>query len=128
DLRLADEGAAAVPALQVSVSDEIVERRPERQARDAELAAQPPLRGDCLADLELVDQLEDALPGQDLFAHGAPYGSTAVRTWSRPLTRNQRRIHPPLTPRLVCANLSAVVGGLNQLWKPGWLPLLREAR
>jgi hypothetical protein len=28
---------------------------------------------------------------------------------------------------LVYANLSAVVGGLNQSGKPGWLPMLREA-
>jgi hypothetical protein len=33
----------------------------------------------------------------------------------------------PLTPRLVCANLSLVAGGLNQLRKPGWLLELREA-
>src|SRR5712691_8086194 len=93
DLRLADECAAAVPPLEVPVADEVVERRPERQTGDAELPAEPTLRGDRLADLELVDQLEDSLSGQDLFAHGAPYGSTGVRTWSRPLTRNQRRIH-----------------------------------
>jgi hypothetical protein len=28
---------------------------------------------------------------------------------------------------LVCANLLPVVGGLNQLGKPAWLPELREA-
>jgi len=60
-----------VTTLEVAVADEVVERRPERQARDPKIAAEPPFRGDCLSHLELVDQLEDALPGQDLLAHGS---------------------------------------------------------
>src|SRR3954471_10149908 len=69
DLRLADEGAGAVAALEVAVADEVVERGADGQARDPELTAQAPFGGDGLADLQLVDQLEYPLPGQDLLAH-----------------------------------------------------------
>jgi hypothetical protein len=69
DLRLADEGAAAVPSDEVPVAHEIVEGRSDGQSRDAEVGAEPAFRGDRLADPELVDELEDPLPGQDLFAH-----------------------------------------------------------
>ena len=72
DLRLADEGAAAVAPLEVPVADEVVEGGAEGQARDAEVAAEPPLGRDGFSDLELVDELEHALPGQDLFAHPSP--------------------------------------------------------
>jgi hypothetical protein len=90
DLRFADERAAAVPPFEVPVSDEVVERGPEGKPRYAELAAEPPFGRDGLADLELVDQLEHTLPGQDLFAHVASYRSTVTRSWSRPLGRNDR--------------------------------------
>jgi hypothetical protein len=52
--------------------DEVVEGGADGQAGDPEVAAQAPLRRDGLAHLQLVDQLEHALPGQDLFAHRAP--------------------------------------------------------
>ena len=110
-----------MPALEVAVADEVVERRPERQPRDAEIAAEPPLRGDRLPHLELVDQLEDSLPGQDLFAHGSLWkhsGPDVVKTTSSQSAEKS----PLLTCVLVCANLSAVVGGLNQSGKPAWLP------
>jgi hypothetical protein len=69
DLRLADEGSGALAPLQVAVTDEIVERGADGETGDAELAAQAPLGRNRLADLQLVDQLEHALSGQDLFLH-----------------------------------------------------------
>ena len=42
------------------VADEIVERRPHRQARDAEVDAELPLGRDRVADAELLDQVEHA--------------------------------------------------------------------
>ena len=115
-----------MPPLEVAVADEVVERRPERQARDPEIAAEPPLRRDRLSHLELVDQLEDPLPGQDLFAHDSPMEAQPSRHGQdqSPAISGQ---FTPLTQVLVCANLFAVVGGLNQSGRPGWLPLLREA-
>src|SRR6266545_5607391 len=88
DLGLADERPAAVPPHQVAVSHEVVERCAQRQARDAQVAAQPPLGRDRLADLELFDQLQYALPGQDLFAHSLLWkhrnGSMVKTTRSQP--------------------------------------------
>ena len=56
-------------ALEVAVAHEIVERRTHGEARNAEIAAETALGGDGLADLQLVDELEDPLPGQYLFPH-----------------------------------------------------------
>jgi hypothetical protein len=70
DLRFADEGPAPVPPLEIAVPNQVVEGGPQREPRDADLRAEPALGGNGLADVELLDQLEHALPGQDLFAHG----------------------------------------------------------
>ena len=71
DLRLADERAAAVAADEHPVADEIVERGPHREPRDAEVGAQLPLGRDRVADAELLDQVEDAAPRLALLRDGA---------------------------------------------------------
>jgi hypothetical protein len=60
-----------VAAFEVAVANEVVQGGPKGESRDAELAAEPPLWRDRLTDLQLVDQLEDSLSGQDLFAHSS---------------------------------------------------------
>src|SRR5262249_34901792 len=69
DLRLADEGAAAVPADQVALANELIECRSERQARDTEVGGETSLGRDRLADAEPRDQLHNLLPDQLLLRH-----------------------------------------------------------
>ena len=66
DLRLAHERAAAAPAHQVALADEIVERGPHGQARDAQIDAQLALGGNRRADAELLDQVAYAVAGLTL--------------------------------------------------------------
>src|ERR671926_919826 len=73
DLRLADEGATAVAPREIPLADELIEGGAERQPRHAEVAAQPPLRGNRLADAELADQLHDLVADLLLLRHGS-YG------------------------------------------------------
>jgi hypothetical protein len=63
DLRLAHEGSRAALSQQEALADEVVERGAHRQARDAEVERQLPLRRDRAADAQLVDQIDDALAG-----------------------------------------------------------------
>src|SRR5919198_1992394 len=69
DLRLADEGAGAAPPHEVALADELVEGGADGQARDAEVCAQLPLRGDGLAHAELLDQVEHAVASLGLLRH-----------------------------------------------------------
>src|SRR5439155_564820 len=80
DLGLGHEGAAAVAPRQVSVADELVDRGPQRQARDAQLLAELPLGRDRLADLERFDEAQDPLPGLVLLTQ-----CTSGPKWSSPL-------------------------------------------
>ena len=93
DLRLADEGAAPVPPLEVAVADEVVESGAKGEAGDAEVGAEPAFGGDGLADLELLDQLEHALPGQDLFAHPVPM-EAQLRHMVKTTSPQSADIHP----------------------------------
>ena len=70
DLRVADERAAPVPADKKPVADEVLDRGAQRQPRDAEVAREPSLGRDRLADVEAFDQLEHPLPGLFLLVHG----------------------------------------------------------
>src|SRR5262249_46282465 len=78
DLRLADERAGSPPPDEEAVSHEVVERRSQRQPRDSQVDAQLPLRRNRLADVELIDQLEDSVPGLALFGPGAVTAFVAV--------------------------------------------------
>jgi hypothetical protein len=94
-----------VPPFQVSVPYEVVERGPEGEPRHAELAAEAPFGRDRLADLELVDQLEHTLPGQDLFAHEPPIEAQAP-AYGQDHFAGISGIFKPLTGRVVYANVS----------------------
>src|SRR5439155_11980039 len=62
DLGLLDVGAAAAPAYEVALPREVVERGADGQARDAQIDAELPLRGDRGADTEPLDELQHLLP------------------------------------------------------------------
>jgi hypothetical protein len=127
DLRLADERAAPVPPLQVAVPDEVVERGAEGQSGDAEVGAEPAFGGDRLADAELLDQLEDPLPGQDLLAHVSPMEAQPDDHGQDHFAKPGPEF-TPLTHGLVYANLPPVTGGLNQSGRPGQPPLRSRIR
>ena len=69
DLGLADERPAAVTPDEQSLAHELVERGANRQPRHAEIDGQLALRRDRLADAELLDQVEDAVPHLALLRH-----------------------------------------------------------
>src|SRR5579864_5384689 len=77
DLRLAHERPAPVLAHQVALADELVQGGPEREPRNAELAAQPTLGRDRGADTELGDERDHALPDLLLLRHPAPWKHTS---------------------------------------------------
>src|SRR5438094_3520546 len=94
DLGLGDVGAAAVAAVEVAVADELVERRPDRQARDPEVDRELALGGDGLPDGERLDQVEDPVAGLFLLTHWKWYCPLELTTrevkhkrgkWSIPL-------------------------------------------
>ena len=67
DLRLGDERPRAAPPHEVALPDELVERGPDGEPRHAEIDSELPLRRDRIADIERLDELEDALPRLPLF-------------------------------------------------------------
>src|SRR5581483_8978907 len=69
DLRLLDVRAAATPADDVALPREVVERRADREPRDAEIGRELPLGRDRRADAELLDQLEHLLARHALLRH-----------------------------------------------------------
>src|SRR5262249_551746 len=86
DLRLADERAAAAPPDEVALADEVVERCPDGQPRDAELRAELALRRDRLSDREPVHEAEDAVARLALLRDAAQVVSASrVADWAEPL-------------------------------------------
>ncbi len=103
DLRLAHERAGAAPAHEVALPDELVQRRPHGQPRDAEIDAQLALRAGSPRRPEPLDQVEDALPGLALLGHprlcaGLLVNTTGVRRRLRRPARSPSRLSP------VCAS------------------------
>src|SRR5215217_1112407 len=78
DLRLADERARAAPADEETFADKVVERRPNRQPRNAEIGAQLALRGDRLPDVEPFDQVEHPAFRLALLRHGVAASSASA--------------------------------------------------
>src|SRR6266496_1417358 len=76
DLGLADERAGPAATDEITVANELVERGPDGQARDAEVGGELTLGGNRLADPELFDQLEEAIAGIALLRHGAAGASS----------------------------------------------------
>ena len=54
----------------MAVPDKLVERGPEGEAGDAEVARQLPLGRDRVPDLERLDEVQDLVAGVFLLAHG----------------------------------------------------------
>jgi hypothetical protein len=69
DLGLADECAGTVSAHEIALADEVVQCGADRQPRDAEVGAQLTLRGDRVADRELLDQVEHEVARRRLLRH-----------------------------------------------------------
>ena len=71
-------------AVEVPVADQLVERRPDGQTRDAELLGQLALRGDGLAHRERLHEVENPLARLFLLGHAVPrpkwYGPLASFT------------------------------------------------
>jgi hypothetical protein len=76
--------------------------------------------------LQLVDQLEHALPGQYLFAHPSPMEAQLL-AYGQDHSPATSAIFTLLTRLVVYANVPAVVGGLNQFGSQGGFRQLREA-
>jgi hypothetical protein len=60
------ERTGPAAAHEIALTRELVERGAHRQARDAEIDAELPLRGNRAADAELLDQLEHLVAGVTL--------------------------------------------------------------
>ena len=117
DLRLADERPAPMASHEVALADEVVERRPQREPRDAEVGAESALGWDRFPHAEVADQLDDVLPDLLLLRHVRQWNHNSplvVKTINRRDTRLFREISL-LTRQVDYANLSPVAGGLNQL-------------
>ncbi len=69
DLGFGDVSAAAVPALEIAVANQVIESRPYGQARDTKITRQLSFGGNRVTDVEAFDQVQDPISGVFLLVH-----------------------------------------------------------